>query len=44
MLKKSGFTDIKVSPGIDTFRGASGEENAKQFEVKGYVFLARKPH
>ena len=43
MLKESGFTNIKVSSGVDTFGGAAGEENAKQFGVKGYVFLARKP-
>ncbi len=43
MLEQIGFTDITIGPGIDTFGGASGEKKARQFEVYGYPFLARKP-
>jgi hypothetical protein len=43
MLLESGFTDIEIGPPVDTFGGASGEANARQFDVKGYAFLARKP-
>lgn len=38
-----GFVDIEVGPGIDTFRGAPGEKNARAFEVAGHPFFARKP-
>ena len=43
MMEDSGFTDIEIGPGIDTFGGAGGEPNARAFDVKGYAFLARKP-
>ncbi len=43
MLEDSGFVDVQIGPGIDTFEGASGEKNARRFEVLGYPFLARKP-
>jgi hypothetical protein len=43
MLEDSGFVDIAIGLGVDTFGGASGEENARRFEVLGYPFLARKP-
>jgi len=43
MLKDAGFVDIQIGPGIDTFGGASGEPNAREFGVLGYAFLARKP-
>lgn len=43
MLSDSGFIDIRIGPGIDTFGGASGEKNARQFDVLGYGFIARKP-
>jgi hypothetical protein len=43
MLREAGFADIKIGSAIDTFGGASGEKNARQFDVHGYAFLARKP-
>jgi hypothetical protein len=43
MLEETGFLDIQIGPRVDTFRGASGEEKARRFEVYGYSFLARKP-
>ncbi len=43
MLKDTGFVDIRVGPAVDTFKGASGEKNARRFAVYGYPFLARKP-
>jgi hypothetical protein len=43
MLEDSGFTDITIGPAADTFGGATGENNARSFEVYGYTFLARKP-
>ena len=43
MLEDSGFVDVEIGSGLDTFGGASGEKNARQFEVLGYPFLARKP-
>lgn len=43
MLEDSGFTDVRIGPPIDTFAGASGQENARRFEVYGYPFCARKP-
>jgi hypothetical protein len=43
MLEEIGFVDVTVGPPIDTFGGASGEKNARRFEVYGYPFLAWKP-
>ena len=43
MLEDTGFTDVVIGPPVDTFGGASGEKNARAFEVYGYAFLARKP-
>jgi arsenite methyltransferase len=43
MLQDSGFVDVAIGPAVDTFGGASGEKNARAFEVFGYAFLARKP-
>lgn len=42
MLQEAGFAEIVIGPPVDTFAGASGERNAKRFEVYGYPFLARK--
>jgi hypothetical protein len=42
MLETIGFVDVKIGAPIDTFQGASGEKNARRFEVYGYPFLARK--
>ncbi|MDG2091412.1 MAG: hypothetical protein P8J61_10030 [Gammaproteobacteria bacterium] len=43
MLTEAGFVDVKIGPAVDTFGGASGESNARAFEVYGYPFIAKKP-
>lgn len=43
MMEDSGFVDVRIGPPVDTFGGASGEKNARAFDVSGYAFLARKP-
>lgn len=43
MLQDSGFTSVEIGPPVDTFRGASGEEKARAYEVFGHAFLAVKP-
>jgi hypothetical protein len=43
MLEDVGFTGVLIGPPVDTFGGASGEDNARAFDVSGYAFLARKP-
>lgn len=43
MLKEVGFVDARIGPPCDTFGQAKGEKKARQFEVYGYPFLARKP-
>jgi hypothetical protein len=43
MLEEIGFVDVQIGARIDTFGGASGEKNARRFEVYGYPFLARRP-
>ena len=42
MLEDSGFTNITISPGVDTFGGTPGEEQARAFGVYGHTFLAFK--
>ncbi|HLG01588.1 MAG TPA: hypothetical protein VI916_14055 [Acidimicrobiia bacterium] len=43
MLEDVGFVGVEIGPPVDTFGGAEGEEKARQFEVYGHAFLARKP-
>ena len=43
MLEEVGFVEVQIGPPCDTFGGASGEKKARQFDVYGYAFLARKP-
>jgi hypothetical protein len=43
MLEDIGFVGVRIGPPVDTFAGASGEKNARKFEVYGYPFLAQKP-
>jgi hypothetical protein len=43
MLEEIGFVDVNIGERLDTFGGASGEKNARRFEVYGYTFLATKP-
>jgi len=42
MLEESGFENVAIGPPVDTFGGATGEPQARSFEVYGYAFLARK--
>ena len=43
MLEQTGFEKAEVGPPVDTFAGARGEDKARQFEVYGHAFAARKP-
>ena len=43
MLTEVGFVDIVVGDPVDTFGGAGGERNAREYDVRGYPFLARRP-
>ena len=43
MLEDAGFENAEIGPPVDTFGGASGETNARRFDVQGYPFLAWKP-
>ncbi len=43
MLTDVGFEDVIVGGPIDTFGGATGEANARAFDVHGYPFRARRP-
>jgi hypothetical protein len=43
MLADSGFVGVEIGEPVDTFAGASGEADAREFDVYGYPFLARKP-
>ena len=43
MLEEVGFVDVRIGQPVDTFGGASGEEKARDFDVSGYSFFARKP-
>jgi hypothetical protein len=43
MMTEIGFVGIEIGERVDTFGGASGEANAREFEVYGYPFLACKP-
>ena len=42
MIEASGFERVEIGPPNDTFAGASGETNARRFEVYAHAFLARK--
>jgi hypothetical protein len=43
MLEEAGFADVKIGPACDTFGGATGEKNARAFDVYGHAFAARRP-
>ena len=42
MLEDSGFAQVSVGPPVDTFGGATGEPQARSFDVYGYAFLAHR--
>jgi hypothetical protein len=44
MLENTGFVDVRIGPAVDPFGGATGEPNARAFEVYGYACIARKPN
>jgi hypothetical protein len=43
MMGEIGFVDVRIGSPCDTFGEASGEKNARLFEVYGYAFMALKP-
>jgi len=42
MLEDSGFQQVSIGSPVDTFGGATGEAQARSFEVYGYAFLSRR--
>ncbi len=38
-----GLADVAFGPVVDTFGGASGEANAREFGTYGYPIKAAKP-
>jgi len=42
-MQDSGFTDVVIGKAVDTFGGATGEGNARAFEVYGYAFMGSRP-
>lgn len=43
MLENCGFTGVTIGEPADAFGGATGEGNARAYEVYGYAFLAHRP-
>jgi hypothetical protein len=43
LLTDVGFSNIVIGEPCDTFSGANGEENARDYDVFGYAFMAIKP-
>lgn len=43
MLEEMGFEGVVIGDPVDTFAGAGGEDKARQYDVFGHAFLARKP-
>jgi hypothetical protein len=39
----AGLVDVELGAPVDTFAGASGEAQARQFGTFGYSIRARKP-
>ncbi len=42
MLEDSGFAQVVIGPAVDTFGGATGEPQARSFQVYGYAFIAHR--
>jgi hypothetical protein len=42
MLEETGFSDVEIGEPCDTFGGATGEANARAFDVYGYAFCATR--
>jgi hypothetical protein len=43
VITGAGLADVEFGPIVDTFGGAAGEEQARQFGTHGYPIRARKP-
>ena len=43
MISGAGLVDIELANPVDTFAGASGEKQARQFGTYGYSIRARRP-
>lgn len=43
MIGGAGLIDVELAGQVDTFSGAGGEEQARQFGTSGYAIRAIKP-
>ncbi len=43
LLEDAGFVDVEIGDAVDTFAGAPGEDRARDYDVYGHAFLARRP-
>ena len=43
LLRSVGFADAELVSKVDVFKGAGGEERARNFETMGANIRARKP-
>jgi hypothetical protein len=43
VISGAGLVDIDLANPLDTFAGASGEKQARQFGTYGYSIRARRP-
>jgi hypothetical protein len=43
VISGAGLVDIELANPLDTFAGASGEKQARQFGTYGYSIRARRP-
>lgn len=43
MISGAGLVEVQLANPIDTFAGAGGQAQAKQFGTLGYSIRARKP-
>jgi hypothetical protein len=43
VIRGAGLVDVELGPPVDTFAGAGGEDQARQFGTYGYPIRARKP-
>lgn len=43
MIEQAGLVEVTFGPRVDTFAGAGGEAQARQFGTYGYPIHARKP-
>ena len=42
MLEDAGFVQVTIGLPADTFGGASGERNARAYDVYGYAFRVQR--